>query len=470
MKKFKFAKYSKYSKILLVDCENVGFSLEVIPEDIYAFMFVSKPNKLYYFAPKNMEIVDISQYKKGLTKITNYMDFYMMYFLTKNLKKWKGKEVAIISKDRDFDVVRNILLQENIKVKTFKGNLTLYLNNHLVNNQSVNNHLEIIKGENKDICEETLSNINQQNLNSELNIMHENCITDVSHCETEEMHEISGHKVPLWLYNKMSSAARNHVSRYKDMESYIASLKKSEKEVAVYKQQVLPILNNKILIQYDIYKNLYLVNDENQCIYEGKNKSQAEDKYNKQIESYNVKKQDVNVFQKERENRVLFSSNKEINNLVIPSWLSKKMTKDTNNKLYYWTNMKDLRLHLSKKQKNIFIYTFTFVPICQYKVDIIYDIYTRIYTVRNDGHFQYTTESLEDAMNVYQNHIDTLKAMSKKYKDNTIFKKAKQHSMLPYIEISSSSNKPLYDCMCEFMNEDEAYEKYFRFIEDLGIC
>ena len=104
MKKFKFAKYSKYSKILLVDCENVGFSLEVIPEDIYAFMFVSKPNKLYYFAPKNMEIVDISQYKKGLTKITNYMDFYMMYFLTKNLKKWKGKEVAIISKDRDFDV------------------------------------------------------------------------------------------------------------------------------------------------------------------------------------------------------------------------------------------------------------------------------------------------------------------------------------------------------------------------------
>lgn len=469
MKKFKFAKYSKYSKILLVDCENVGFSLEIIPEDTYVFMFVSKPNKLYYFAPKNMEIVDISQYKKGLIKIANYMDFYMMYFLTKNLKKWRGKEIAIISKDRDFDAVRNILLQENIKVKTFKGNLTLYLNNHLVNNHLVNNHLEIIEGGNKDICEEVLSNINQRNLNSELNIMHENCTTEASHCETEEMHEISGHKVPLWLYNKMSSAARNHVSRYKDMESYIASLKKSEKEVAVYKQRVLPILNNKIFIQYDIYKNLYQVNDENQCIYEGKDISQAEEEYHKQIKSYDVKSQDSTLSQKEIENRLSGSSDKEINNLVIPSWLSKKMTKETKNELSHWTNMKDLRGHLSNGQRKIFIYKHTDIPISQLHIDIYYDIYTQLYEVRNYGHFSYQSPSLEDAMNVYQNHIDTLKAMSKKYKDNTIFKKAKQHAILPYIEISSSTGKPLYDSMCEFMNEDEAYEKYFRFIEDLSI-
>lgn len=306
----KYNKFAKYKKILLVDCENVGFSLEIIPEDTYAFMFVSQSNKLYHFVPKNMEIVDISEYKKGLVKKANYMDFYIMYFLMKKIKKWKNKDIVIISKDKDFEGVRNILLQENLVIKCFKGTLNQY------------------------------------------------------------------------LYGK----------------TLIVDEKSSE--------------DNSI--QNDAYKRIV--------------------------------------------------------NTVVPKWCFDKMTSVTKNLVPRYKTMQDLRLHLSKKQKNIFIYTFTFVPICQYKVDIIYDIYTRIYTVRNDGHFQYTTESLEDAMNVYQNHIDTLKAMSKKYKDNTIFKKAKQHSMLPYIEISSSSSKPLYDCMCEFMNEDEAYEKYFRFIEDVSVC
>lgn len=98
MKKLKkYNKFAKYKKILLVDCENVGFSLEIIPEDTYAFMFVSQSNKLYHFVPKNMEIVDISEYKRGLVKKANYMDFYIMYFLMKKIKKWKNKDIVIIS-------------------------------------------------------------------------------------------------------------------------------------------------------------------------------------------------------------------------------------------------------------------------------------------------------------------------------------------------------------------------------------
>lgn len=454
MKKFKFARYSKYSKILLVDCENVGFSLEIIPEDTYAFMFVSSKNKLFYFKPKNMKIVDISQYKQGLTKTANYMDFYMMYFLTKNLKKWKNKEVTIISRDRDFDAVRNILLQENIKVKTYKGKLGTYIN-------GIKSYQELFEEAHKQ--EEQVEAHNQKSVSAIK-------ITEIANKTTEEMHEISGHKVPLWLYNKMSSAARNHVSRYKNMESYLASLKKSQQEVAIYKQKILPVLNNKIFIQYDIYKCLYQVYDENQCIYEGRDRNQVEMEYEKQIESYNVTSQKSSLLQKESNNRESISSDKETNDLIIPTWLSKQMTKETKKQTTLFHDMDSLKEHLTNGQKKIFCYKYETVPVSEYHINLTYDIYTKKYKVKNKGHFQYTTESLEDAMNVYQNHIDILKAMSKKYKDNTIFKKAKKHSMFPYIELSSSTGKPLYDCMCEFMGEDEAYEKYFRFIEDLAIC
>lgn len=308
MKKFKFAKYSKYSKILLVDCENVGFSLEIIPEDTYAFMFVSQSNKLYHFVPKNMEIVDISEYKKGLVKKANYMDFYIMYFLMKKIKKWKNKNIVIISKDKDFEGIRNILLQENLVIKCFKGTLNQYL-----------------------------------------------------------------------------------------------------------------------------YGNVQVI---------------------KEIES-------------QKKHKV--SKEKEIAGIKVPIWCVNKMTNATKNELSHWANMKDLKIRLSNGQRKIFIYTHTDIPISQLHIDIVYDIYTRLYEVRNCGHFSYQTSSLEDAKGVYENHVKALTDMSKKYISYDIFKKAKQHSILPYIEISSSTGKPLYDSMCEFMNEDEAYEKYFRFIEDLSI-
>lgn len=307
-------KFARYKKILLVDCENVGFSLEIIPKNTYAFMFVSQPNKLYHFVPKNMEIINISQYKKGLVKKTNYMDFYIMYFLMNKLKKWKKKEVNIISKDKDFEGVRNILLQENFDVKCFKGTLNQYL------------------------CGKT--------------------------------------------------------QIIKEVTSSIETLKTKS------------------------------LNDEKE---------------------------------------------KEIAGIKVPSWCLEKMRKETKNELSHWTNMKDLRTHLSNGQRKIFIYTHTDIPISQLHIDIVYDIYTRLYEVRNCGHFSYQTSSLEDAKGVYENHVKALTDMSKKYINNDIFKKAKQHVMLSYIEISSSSGKPIYNCMCEFMNEDTAHEKYFRFIEDLSI-
>lgn len=305
-------KINKYKKILLVDCENVGFSLEIIPKNTCAYMFVSYSNKLYHFAPENMKIIDISQLKEQIVKKSNYMDFYIMYFLTKRIKEWKKCEIVIISKDKDFEGVRNILLQENMNIMCFKGTLSKYLcdKSQVVNE---NNSLEIPSKPKKST--------------------------------NEEMKQIAHIYLPKWCFDKMTSATKNLVPQNKTMDS--------------------------------------------------------------------------------------------------------------------------LKEKLSNNQKKIFVYSYTHVPIFQFCVSINYDIYKKQYIVKNLGHFYYSTYSLKDAINVYTEHIERLTAFSQKYKENKIFKKAKRHSMLSYIEISAVTGKNLYKCMCEFMDEDEAYEKYSKFLDDL---